>query len=260
MDRRKTLAGLSPAQLNARHSLAPRPGGKPAAGKLPLDKALSRMSLAGPVARRSSAYTTKVSGLKSDPRPIGDKGFQAACIRTVIAYLAAHGFEYAITPKARGRLPVGCQPWEGSARGCAAGARRGTLRCRRRRRRRRHVSACPHPSLQVLASPTTRDFTNVMQFVFRQFDAVQPKTWKLEEEVGAGGRHGLRRRPLPPRSSPAHSVAPSLVAALLPLLPRTHRGPPPLHRTVQPARTSERCRCRSCTSASSTPSRSQSPT
>lgn len=102
MDRRKTLAGLSPAQLNSRASLAPGRGGKAGgpAAKLPLDKALSRMSLAGPVAtRRSSAYTTKASGLKSDPRPVSDKGFQAACVRTVIAYLAAHGFEYAITPK-----------------------------------------------------------------------------------------------------------------------------------------------------------------
>lgn len=112
MDRRKTLAGLSPAQLNARASLAPSRGlggggkaggaaGGGPAGKLPIEKALSRMSLAGPVARRSSAYTTKASGLKSDPRPVSDKAFQAACIRTVIAFLAGHGYEYAITPKAR---------------------------------------------------------------------------------------------------------------------------------------------------------------
>lgn len=47
MDRRKTLGALAPGQLNARQSLAPGAGGK--AGKLPLDKALSRMSLAGPV-------------------------------------------------------------------------------------------------------------------------------------------------------------------------------------------------------------------
>lgn len=139
MDRRKTLAGLSPAQLNARVSLAPRgmagKGGAAAGGKLPIEKALSRMSLAGPVTRRSSAYTTsKATGLKSDPRPVSDKGFQQACIRTVIAYLAAHGFEYAITPK-------------------------------------------------VLASPTTKDFTNVMMFLYRQFDPVLPKTFKLEEEV-----------------------------------------------------------------------------
>ena len=35
----------------------------------------------------------------------------------------------------------------------------------------------------MLASPTTKDFTNVMMFLFRQFDPVLPKTFKLEEEV-----------------------------------------------------------------------------
>ena len=36
---------------------------------------------------------------------------------------------------------------------------------------------------QVLASPTTKDFTNIMMFLFRQFDPVLPKTFKLEEEA-----------------------------------------------------------------------------
>ncbi|PSC74916.1 Kinetochore NDC80 [Micractinium conductrix] len=145
MDRRKTLAGLSPAQLNARASLAPSRGGGGkgvacgAGGRVPIEKALSRMSLAGPLARRSSAYTTKVAGVRSDPRPVSDKGFQAACVRTVIAYLAGHGFEYAITPK-------------------------------------------------VLASPTTKDFANVMTFLFRQLDPGAPKAFKLEEEASPPGR------------------------------------------------------------------------
>jgi hypothetical protein len=51
------------------------------------------------------------------------------------------------------------------------------------------VLPCP-ACLQVLASPTTRDFTNVMLFLYRQFDPVLPKTFKLEEEVGAGGVAG----------------------------------------------------------------------
>eukprot|EP00887_Chlorella_sp_A99_P000063 scaffold16.g63.t1 len=146
MDRRKTLAGLSqlsPAQLNSRASLAPgrvlkgEPGGAARAGapgagaKLPLDKALARMSLAGPVQRRSSAYTTKAPGVKSDPRPIGDKLYQQNCVRTVIAYLASHAYEY-----------------------------------------------------QVLSSPTTRDFTNIMMFLLRQIDPNLLKAFgKLEEEV-----------------------------------------------------------------------------
>lgn len=113
MDRRKTLAGLSqlsPAQLNSRASLAPGrvPLGKDGgaarapigtAAKQPLDRALARMSLAGPVQRRSSTYTTKAPGVKSDPRPVGDRAYQANCIRTVIAYLASHAYEYQVTPK-----------------------------------------------------------------------------------------------------------------------------------------------------------------
>lgn len=35
----------------------------------------------------------------------------------------------------------------------------------------------------MLASPTTKDFTNVMLFLYRQFDPVLPKTFKLEDEV-----------------------------------------------------------------------------
>jgi SMC interacting uncharacterized protein involved in chromosome segregation len=49
------------------------------------------------------------------------------------------------------------------------------------------LHSASHPvyiSLQVLSSPTTKDFTNVMLFLYRQFDPVLPKTFKLEEEVG----------------------------------------------------------------------------
>lgn len=109
MDRRKTLGALSPGSLNARASLAPgryaKDGAKAAGwgGKVPLDKAMGRLSLAGPVQRRSSAYTTvKGSGLKSDPRPISDKQFQANCARTIITYLATHNYEYQINPKVCG--------------------------------------------------------------------------------------------------------------------------------------------------------------
>lgn len=194
MDRRKTLAGLSPAQLNSRASLAPGRGKAGAAGKLPLDKALSRMSLAGPVARRSSAYTTKASsGVKSDPRPISDKGFQAACIRTVIAYLAAHGFEYAITPKVLGsssrcRLP---HAWTRvpARRCCSCRLRMHTPRPPAAAAAHvRPLTALPPSHPQTLASPTTKDFTNVMMFLYRQFDPSPPKTFKMEDEVG--GRWG----------------------------------------------------------------------
>lgn len=59
------------------------------------------MSLAGPVQRRGSAYTTVKAppGLKNDPRPLSDKAYQGSCIRTIISFLATHSYEYQITPK-----------------------------------------------------------------------------------------------------------------------------------------------------------------
>jgi kinetochore protein NDC80 len=48
--------------------------------------------------RRSSTFG-KPSAIKQDPRPLGDKNFFAACIRTVIAYLSTHGYPYAVSPK-----------------------------------------------------------------------------------------------------------------------------------------------------------------
>lgn len=94
-ERRKTLAGVE-----NRQSLAPGRVVKPATGA-GLDKAMARLSLAGPVQRRSSTYTAAkgAPGVKQDPRPVSDKGFQANCGRVIITYLAAHGYEHPITPK-----------------------------------------------------------------------------------------------------------------------------------------------------------------
>jgi kinetochore protein NDC80 len=111
MDRRKTLAGLPPNTINSRQSLAPGRILKDAkaagawvegnATKVPMDRGLARMSLAGPVQRRGSAYTTVKAppGLKNDPRPLSDKAYQGNCIRTIISFLATHNYEYQITPK-----------------------------------------------------------------------------------------------------------------------------------------------------------------
>lgn len=38
---------------------------------------------------------------QADPRPVSDKLFQQNCIRTCITYLAAHSYEFPITPKVR---------------------------------------------------------------------------------------------------------------------------------------------------------------
>ena len=109
MDRRKTLAGLPPNTVNSRASLAPgrilkdvKPAGTWEAGTATkMDRSFARMSLAGPVQRRASVYTAVKAppGLKNDPRPLGDKVYQANCIRTVISFLASYGYEYQITPK-----------------------------------------------------------------------------------------------------------------------------------------------------------------
>ena len=142
MDRRKTLGGLSPGHLNSRASLAPgrivkdAGKGQTNSSKLGLERALARMSLAGPVMRRSSQYTTKVPGVKTDPRPLGDKRFQQECIQTILNFLALHSCDYPITHKA-------------------------------------------------LASPTVKDFTNIMGFLMRFVDPAASKTTKAEEEVPA---------------------------------------------------------------------------
>lgn len=119
MDRRKTLAGVPPNTMNSRASLAPgriinpkdvKPAGiwvEGTATKPTLDRAMARMSLAGPVQRRSSTMVNSSNlskappGVKPDPRPVGDKAYQANCSRTIIAYLATHGYELQITPKVK---------------------------------------------------------------------------------------------------------------------------------------------------------------
>jgi kinetochore protein NDC80 len=83
--------------------------------------------------RRSSAFG-KCAGVKADPRPLGDKNFLNACIRTVITYLSTHGYPYAVSPK-------------------------------------------------VLTSPTGKDFTQIVQFLFQRFDPSMKVFGKMEDEV-----------------------------------------------------------------------------
>ena len=46
-----------------------------------------------------SSRLGKASGVKQDPRPVGDKTFQANCIRRLIGYLSTHGYDQPLTPK-----------------------------------------------------------------------------------------------------------------------------------------------------------------
>lgn len=151
--RRKTLGGLSPAQVNVRSSVGPArvtkdgtvsrktmgfgraslAGARGPANNLPS----SRLGLAGPAPRRSS-QAGKAAGIKQDPRPISDKSFQGQCIRNLIGYLSTHGYDQPLTPK-------------------------------------------------MLASPIKQDVTNIYHFLMRQVDPnLNPKTLgKLEDDVPA---------------------------------------------------------------------------
>lgn len=78
------------ASVNGRPSLSGRPslGGRPATAGSQRDSG----------ARRSGAFG-KGGGARTDPRPVSDKAFQQACIRSLITYLTGHGYDHAISPK-----------------------------------------------------------------------------------------------------------------------------------------------------------------
>ena len=150
MNRRQTLAGLSPAQLNSRasfgpsritkdgknskkatalsgrQSLAPKPAGT--------QQPNSRLSTMSGVQRRSSTYGKKTTGPKQDPRPVSDKGYQHDCIRQLIEYLSTHGYEHPVSPK-------------------------------------------------TLTSPMSKDVFSIVQFLLRQVDQNMKPLGKMEEDV-----------------------------------------------------------------------------
>ncbi len=114
MSRRQTLGALSPGALNSRQSsanmLGPSRTGKQdgAAGgpRQSLKPGAGRPSMAPPRPsdaldpRRSSAFGKGGnSGVKADPRPLGNKEYFSNCLKTVIAYLSTHGYPYAVSPK-----------------------------------------------------------------------------------------------------------------------------------------------------------------
>jgi kinetochore protein NDC80 len=110
--RRQTLGGLSPNQLNSRVSLGPSRVAKDGkAGKSGRPSfAWGPAAPSGPrngnsrlttVPRRSSAYNGKSSSVKSDPRPVSDKGYQQNCARTIINYLTTHNYDHNLGTKVR---------------------------------------------------------------------------------------------------------------------------------------------------------------
>lgn len=150
MNRRQTLGGLSPAQLNSRasfgpsritkdgksskkvtvmsgrHSLAPKPANT--------SQPNSRLSTLSGLHRRSSIYGKKTTGPKQDPRPVSDKAYQQDCIRQLIEYLSTHGYEHPVSPK-------------------------------------------------TLTSPMSKDVFSIVQFLLRQVDPHMKPLGKMEEDV-----------------------------------------------------------------------------
>lgn len=114
--RRQTLGQMSPAQVNSRLSMGPsrimkegkagskpmppRPSLAPPGTANPNRSQPSRIApTSGPVQRRSSTYGKPGNGVKSDPRPVSDKAYQQACIRTVISYVTTHNYDHPISAK-----------------------------------------------------------------------------------------------------------------------------------------------------------------
>lgn len=144
-NRRQTLGGLSPAQLNSRASLGPARITKDGKGSVKATALNSRQSLApklgnsrlstlSGVQRRSSTYGKKASGPKQDPRPVSDKAYQHNCIRSLIEFLSTHTYEHPVSPK-------------------------------------------------TLTSPMSKDVCNIVHFLLRQVDPNMKGLGKMEDEV-----------------------------------------------------------------------------
>lgn len=150
MNRRQTLGGLSPAQLNSRASFGPSRitkdgksskkatvlSGRQSLAPKPANNSQpnNRLSTLSGVQRRSSTYGKKTTGPKQDPRPVSDKAYQHDCIRQLIEYLSTHGYEHPVSPK-------------------------------------------------TLTSPMSKDVFSIVQFLLRQVDPNMKPLGKMEEDV-----------------------------------------------------------------------------
>ncbi len=150
MNRRQTLGGLSPAQLNSRASFGPSRITKDGKSSKKVTALSGRQSIAPKAAsnsqpnsrlstlsglhRRSSTYGKKTTGPKQDPRPVSDKAYQHDCIRQLIEYLSTHGYEHPVSPK-------------------------------------------------TLTSPMSKDVFSIVQFLMRQVDPNMKPLGKMEEDV-----------------------------------------------------------------------------
>ncbi|GLC36851.1 hypothetical protein PLESTM_000508700 [Pleodorina starrii] len=147
MNRRQTLAPLSPSQLNAKGGASAAPGrctkdggAQPGKGGMPRKSIApgllaERAAAAGMGPDRRASFV-KATGPKQDQRPLTNKDFQGSCIKRIITYLTANSFSCAISPK-------------------------------------------------TLASPTGKDFAAIVTFLFQQVDPAFRIQGKVEDEVPA---------------------------------------------------------------------------
>lgn len=95
--RRQTLGPVSPNMLPARRaSMAParvtKPGangGRPRQSMAPPSSVPSRPSLAPPSTARRSGHGQKAA---ADPRPVHDKKWALETMKSVLVYVASHGY------------------------------------------------------------------------------------------------------------------------------------------------------------------------
>ncbi len=51
------------------------------------------------LSRSSTFGSAKTNGVKPDPRPLSDKGYQSNAIENLIAYLSTHGYDHEVSHK-----------------------------------------------------------------------------------------------------------------------------------------------------------------
>ena len=88
--RRRTLGGLSPAQVNTRAGTGGARAGTGAGKRL----TMAHVPESGQAKTSNNSRVSffgKPGQVKTDPRPITDRNYMGNCIRNLINYLTSHG-------------------------------------------------------------------------------------------------------------------------------------------------------------------------
>ena len=96
--RRRTLGGLSPAQVNTRAGTGGARAGTGAGKRL----TMAHVPESGQAKTSSNSRVSffgKPGQVKTDPRPITDRNYMGNCIRNLINYLTSHGYDQPLSTK-----------------------------------------------------------------------------------------------------------------------------------------------------------------